>query len=70
LLKLTRPWNSPRAKLVLIKGTLDLGDGTSTVGVVSIGGKLIQPGSYTAAQLMALGLGGTFSGTGKLSVQR
>ena len=47
---------------------LNLGAGASTVGALTIAGNSVAADTYTAAELTALGLGGTFSGDGTLTV--
>lgn len=48
--------------------TLNLGAGPSTVGALSIAGNDVAADTYTAAELTALGFGGTFSGDGTITV--
>ncbi|WP_338286827.1 Ig-like domain-containing protein [Luteolibacter sp. LG18] len=67
-LQLTNPWVDPAATLDLQAGTLDLGTGASTVGILKIGGNTITPGTYNATTLGAFGYGGTFSGTGTITI--
>jgi hypothetical protein len=48
--------------------TLNLGDGATTIGGLSIGGNAVENGTYDAAGLTGLGFGGTYAGTGTLTV--
>ncbi|MDB5298001.1 MAG: proteinsorting protein [Phycisphaerales bacterium] len=48
--------------------TVDLGAGASAVGGLTIGTSAVAAGSYTAADLAALGYGGTFAGAGTLTI--
>ncbi|QUE51780.1 hypothetical protein KBB96_02560 [Luteolibacter ambystomatis] len=67
-LQLTNPWIDPAATLDLQAGTLDLGSGASTIGTLKIAGNAITPGTYTATNLGAFGYGGTFTGSGTITI--
>lgn len=64
---LTHPWNNPAATLTsVLNATVNLGAGTNRIGALVIAGTPVANGSYTAAQLTALGLNA--SGTGLLLI--
>jgi len=67
-LQLTNAWTDPAATLDMQAGTLDLGSGASTVGTLKIAGNTITPGTYTATNLGAFGYGGTFTGSGTITI--
>ncbi|GAA5494511.1 hypothetical protein Rhal01_00673 [Rubritalea halochordaticola] len=67
-LVLTNAWDNSGAYLEINDGTLDLGDGNSVIGGLTIGGNTIANGTYDASQLTDLGFGGIYTGTGSLSV--
>lgn len=67
-LQLTNPWIDPSATLTVTNGTLDLGSGASTIGTLKIAGNTITPGTYTATNLGAFGYGGTFTGSGTITI--
>ena len=58
-------------RIVIDEGTgtvLNLGDGATTIGGLSIAGNDIANGTYDATALTGLGFGGTYGGTGTLTV--
>ena len=68
-LQLTNPFSNSSAGWTLEAGSeLIVGDGDSIVGSLNIDGNAVPNGTYTAGQLTALGFGGTFSGSGTVSV--
>ncbi len=62
-------WSNNTAVLTMNDGTLDLGAADSRIAEMTIAGNPVSPGIYTAAQLTTLGHGGTFAGTGTLTVR-
>jgi hypothetical protein len=63
-LVLTNGWNNPVGHLnVGTASTVDLVDSTSVIGAMSIGMNSLPVGTHSAADLTALGFGGTFTGT-------
>lgn len=68
VLNLTQAWDNASAALNMTTGTLNLGTLNSTIGSFTLNGNAIGNGTYDASQLTAMGFGGTFSGTGTLTV--
>jgi len=68
LLKLTYAWSNSTATLTMTDGTLDLVSSTNYIHRLHIDGHNVATGSYTAAELTALGYGGNFTGTGELNI--
>jgi hypothetical protein len=63
-LVLTNGWNNPVGHLnVEATSAVDLADSTSVLGAMTTGVSNVPVGTYTAADLTALGFGGTFTGT-------
>lgn len=70
-LNLTTAFTSLTSHLILSSTTgtvLNLGDGATTIGGLSIAGNDIANGTYDATALTGLGFGGTYGGTGTLTV--
>lgn len=64
-------FESPTSHLILSNTTgtvIHLGDHDATIGGLTIAGNAIAPGSYDASALDALGFGGTYTGSGTLTV--
>jgi hypothetical protein len=63
-LVLTNGWNNSVGILNLhATSAVDLADSTSVIGAMTIGSNNVPAGTHTAADLTALGFGGTFTGT-------